>query len=178
MLENIILININCICLYRHTLLIFSYETARRCRAAKLNWREIFSIYSPDLPIPIAEKVRIVQNQTARKRSAKKITIQRGSRMNRVQAGNELAFRVGFSGHGGHLRVEPLYTAESDDAVNSLPDFVSVSFLLITMISKLSGKNLITSSKLGLLRLCCLCNLLLLRCLLSSICNNCVFLWI
>ncbi|KAL1222056.1 DExH-box ATP-dependent RNA helicase DExH11 [Cardamine amara subsp. amara] len=45
--------------------------------------------------------------------------------MNRVQAGNELAFRVGFSGHGGHLRVEPLYTAESDDAVNSLPDFVS-----------------------------------------------------
>uniref|UniRef100_A0A1J3FE68 Helicase SKI2W n=1 Tax=Noccaea caerulescens TaxID=107243 RepID=A0A1J3FE68_NOCCA len=46
--------------------------------------------------------------------------------MNRVQAGNELAFRVGFSGHGGHLRVEPVYTVESsDDAVNSLPDFVS-----------------------------------------------------
>ncbi|KAG7564740.1 ATP-dependent RNA helicase Ski2 C-terminal [Arabidopsis suecica] len=45
--------------------------------------------------------------------------------MNRVQAGNELGFRVGFSGHGGHLRVEPLYTAERDDAVNSLPDFVS-----------------------------------------------------
>ncbi|EOA26057.1 hypothetical protein CARUB_v10019475mg [Capsella rubella] len=45
--------------------------------------------------------------------------------MSRVQAGNELAFRVGFSGHGGHLRVEPLYTAERDDAVNSLPDFVS-----------------------------------------------------
>ncbi|KAJ0248349.1 DExH-box ATP-dependent RNA helicase DExH11 [Hirschfeldia incana] len=45
--------------------------------------------------------------------------------MNRFEAANELAFRVGFSGHGGHLRVEPLYTAESDGAVSSLPDFVS-----------------------------------------------------
>lgn len=66
--------------------------------------------------------------------------------MNRVQAGNELGFRVGFSGHGGHLRVEPLYTAERDDAVNSLPDFVSVSFLIKR------HEHLITSSKLGSLR--------------------------
>lgn len=49
--------------------------------------------------------------------------------MNRFEAANELAFRVGISGHGGHLRVEPLYTAESEVAVNSLPDFVSVSVL-------------------------------------------------
>ena len=49
--------------------------------------------------------------------------------MNKVEAANELAFRVGISGHGGHLRVEPLYTEESDGAVNSLPDFVSVSIL-------------------------------------------------
>lgn len=56
--------------------------------------------------------------------------------MNRDQAGNELAFRVGFSGHGGHLRVEPLYTVGSDDAVNSLLEFVSVSFL-IAMILRL-----------------------------------------
>ncbi|XP_010541438.1 PREDICTED: DExH-box ATP-dependent RNA helicase DExH11 isoform X2 [Tarenaya hassleriana] len=45
--------------------------------------------------------------------------------MDRVEAANELAFRVGFSGHGGHLRVEPLYSVERGDAVNTLPDFVS-----------------------------------------------------
>lgn len=56
--------------------------------------------------------------------------------MNRAQAGNELAFRVGFSGYGGNRRVEPLYMVESDDAVNSLPNFISVSFP-IAMISTL-----------------------------------------
>ncbi|KAH9701583.1 DExH-box ATP-dependent RNA helicase DExH11 [Citrus sinensis] len=45
--------------------------------------------------------------------------------MNRIQATNELAFRVGFSGHSGHLRVEPLYTVEDrTDPIKSLPDFI------------------------------------------------------
>ncbi|XP_031255224.1 DExH-box ATP-dependent RNA helicase DExH11 isoform X2 [Pistacia vera] len=45
--------------------------------------------------------------------------------MDRIQASNELAFRVGFSGHSGHLRVEPLYTVEDrSDPIKSLPDFI------------------------------------------------------
>lgn len=49
--------------------------------------------------------------------------------MDRIQAANELAFRVGFSGHSGHLRVEPLYTVEDrSDPIKSLPDFILVSF--------------------------------------------------
>ncbi|CAN1329093.1 DExH-box ATP-dependent RNA helicase DExH11 [Linum perenne] len=44
--------------------------------------------------------------------------------MNRIQATNELAFRVGFSGHSGHLRVEPITSVERDDPIKSLPDFV------------------------------------------------------
>lgn len=44
--------------------------------------------------------------------------------MDRIQAANELAFRVGFSGHSGHLRVEPVYTVERVDPVRSLPDFI------------------------------------------------------
>ncbi|GAV74483.1 DEAD domain-containing protein/Helicase_C domain-containing protein/DSHCT domain-containing protein/rRNA_proc-arch domain-containing protein [Cephalotus follicularis] len=44
--------------------------------------------------------------------------------MNKIQATNELAFRVGFSGYSGHLRVEPLYTEERTDPVKSLPDFI------------------------------------------------------
>ncbi|KAI9196543.1 hypothetical protein LWI28_024817 [Acer negundo] len=45
--------------------------------------------------------------------------------MDRIQASNELSFRVGFSGHSGHLKVEPVYTVEDrTDPVKSLPDFV------------------------------------------------------
>ncbi|KAJ4849927.1 Antiviral helicase ski2 [Turnera subulata] len=44
--------------------------------------------------------------------------------MNRIQAANELSFRVGFSGHSGHLRVEPLYSQERPNPITSLPDFV------------------------------------------------------
>eukprot|EP00257_Ricinus_communis_P017116 XP_015575481.1 DExH-box ATP-dependent RNA helicase DExH11 [Ricinus communis] len=45
--------------------------------------------------------------------------------MNRIQATNELSFRVGFSGYSGHLRVEPLSTVEGrTDPVKSLPDFI------------------------------------------------------
>ncbi|KDP46561.1 hypothetical protein JCGZ_08533 [Jatropha curcas] len=44
--------------------------------------------------------------------------------MDRIQATNELAFRVGFSGYSGHLRVEPLSTVERPNPVKSLPDFI------------------------------------------------------
>ncbi|KAJ6670688.1 ATP-DEPENDENT RNA AND DNA HELICASE [Salix viminalis] len=44
--------------------------------------------------------------------------------MDRIQATNELAFRVAFSGHSGHLRVEPLSTVERTNPVKSLPDFI------------------------------------------------------
>ncbi|CAN1232070.1 DExH-box ATP-dependent RNA helicase DExH11 [Linum grandiflorum] len=44
--------------------------------------------------------------------------------MNRIYATDELACRVGFSGHSGHLRVEPITTFERDDPIKSLPDFV------------------------------------------------------
>ncbi|XP_061374001.1 DExH-box ATP-dependent RNA helicase DExH11 isoform X2 [Gastrolobium bilobum] len=44
--------------------------------------------------------------------------------MDPIQVGNELAFRVGFSGHSGHLRVEPLSTAERSNPLRSIPDFI------------------------------------------------------
>ncbi|XVF68917.1 hypothetical protein PTKIN_Ptkin11bG0039600 [Pterospermum kingtungense] len=44
--------------------------------------------------------------------------------MKPIEAANGLSFRVGFSGHSGHLRVEPLYTEERDNPIKSLPDFV------------------------------------------------------
>ncbi|XP_038706766.1 DExH-box ATP-dependent RNA helicase DExH11 isoform X2 [Tripterygium wilfordii] len=44
--------------------------------------------------------------------------------MDRVKAGNELSFRVGFSGYSGHLRVEPISTVERTDPVSLLPDFI------------------------------------------------------
>ncbi|XP_059626534.1 DExH-box ATP-dependent RNA helicase DExH11 isoform X2 [Cornus florida] len=44
--------------------------------------------------------------------------------MDRIAAANELSFRVGFSGHSGHLRVEPLPPVERSDSVKSLPDFI------------------------------------------------------
>ncbi|KAJ8749712.1 hypothetical protein K2173_012263 [Erythroxylum novogranatense] len=44
--------------------------------------------------------------------------------MNRIKATDELSFRVGFSGHSGHLRVEPLSTVERSNPVKSLPDFI------------------------------------------------------
>ncbi|PON70872.1 ATP-dependent RNA helicase Ski [Parasponia andersonii] len=44
--------------------------------------------------------------------------------MDPVKAANELYFRVGFSGHSGHLRLEPLSTVERSNPLNSLPDFI------------------------------------------------------
>lgn len=47
--------------------------------------------------------------------------------MDRFSAGNEVAFRVGFSGHSGHLRLEPLPPVERHNPLRSLPDFILVS---------------------------------------------------
>lgn len=50
--------------------------------------------------------------------------------MDRIEAAKELAFRVGFSGHNGHLRLEPLSTVERCNPLKSLPDFILVSILV------------------------------------------------
>ncbi|KAE9591144.1 hypothetical protein Lal_00039818 [Lupinus albus] len=44
--------------------------------------------------------------------------------MDPIHATNELSFRVGFSGHSGHLRVEPLSTVERSNPLRSIPDFI------------------------------------------------------
>ncbi|XP_024026737.1 DExH-box ATP-dependent RNA helicase DExH11 isoform X1 [Morus notabilis] len=45
--------------------------------------------------------------------------------MEPIKAANELHFRVGFSGHSGHLRLDPLSSLERSDPLKSLPDFIS-----------------------------------------------------
>lgn len=45
--------------------------------------------------------------------------------MNRIQVGHDASFRVGFSGHSGHLRLEPLPPVERPNPLSSLPDFIS-----------------------------------------------------
>lgn len=44
--------------------------------------------------------------------------------MDRVTVGNELSFRVGLTGHSGHLFIEPLPPVEADNPLRDLPDFV------------------------------------------------------
>ncbi|KAK4492081.1 hypothetical protein RD792_002878 [Penstemon davidsonii] len=44
--------------------------------------------------------------------------------MDRVPAANELSFRVGFTGHSGHLRIEPLPPVERPTPLDYLPDFI------------------------------------------------------
>ncbi|KAL8548922.1 hypothetical protein ACS0TY_007977 [Phlomoides rotata] len=44
--------------------------------------------------------------------------------MDRLHASNELSFRVGFTGHSGHLTVEPLPPVERPNLLHSLPDFI------------------------------------------------------
>ncbi|XP_058099554.1 DExH-box ATP-dependent RNA helicase DExH11 isoform X2 [Magnolia sinica] len=44
--------------------------------------------------------------------------------MERIVAANEVAFRVGFSGYSGHLRLEPLPPVERPNPLSSLPDFI------------------------------------------------------
>lgn len=45
--------------------------------------------------------------------------------MDPIEAANGLSFRVGFTGHSGHLRVEPLSTVERSNPLKSVPDFIS-----------------------------------------------------
>ncbi|URE37996.1 DSHCT (NUC185) domain [Musa troglodytarum] len=44
--------------------------------------------------------------------------------MERVVATNEVAFRVGFTGYSGHLRLEPLPPVQRSTPLSSLPDFI------------------------------------------------------
>ncbi|XP_073304580.1 DExH-box ATP-dependent RNA helicase DExH11 isoform X1 [Primulina huaijiensis] len=44
--------------------------------------------------------------------------------MDRVPASDELSFRVGFTGHSGHLRIEPLPPVERQNPLHSIPDFI------------------------------------------------------
>ncbi|XP_057536016.1 DExH-box ATP-dependent RNA helicase DExH11 isoform X2 [Amaranthus tricolor] len=44
--------------------------------------------------------------------------------MNRVPVANELSFRVGLTGHSGHLYIEPLPPVEAHNPLRDLPDFV------------------------------------------------------
>ncbi|KAL9238723.1 hypothetical protein vseg_013107 [Gypsophila vaccaria] len=44
--------------------------------------------------------------------------------MDRVQVGSELSFRVGLTGHSGHLRIEPLPPGEGHRPLRDLPDFI------------------------------------------------------
>lgn len=48
--------------------------------------------------------------------------------MDRLVAAKELSFRIGFTGHSGHLTIEPLPPVERDTPLNSIPDFILVSF--------------------------------------------------
>lgn len=49
--------------------------------------------------------------------------------MDRIDAANELAFRVGFTGHSGHLSIEPLPPVYRPRPVDSLPEFILVMLL-------------------------------------------------
>ncbi|KAL2486376.1 ATP-dependent RNA helicase SKI2 [Abeliophyllum distichum] len=44
--------------------------------------------------------------------------------MDGVPVANGLSFRVGFTGHSGHLRIEPLPPVERPNPLHSLPDFI------------------------------------------------------
>ncbi|KAJ8553074.1 hypothetical protein K7X08_020467 [Anisodus acutangulus] len=44
--------------------------------------------------------------------------------MDRIVVANELSFRLGFTGHSGHLTIEPLPPVERDTPLNSIPDFI------------------------------------------------------
>lgn len=47
--------------------------------------------------------------------------------MDRIELLKEMPFRIGFTGHAGHMRIEPLSPTETHTRLSSLPDFVSVS---------------------------------------------------
>lgn len=54
--------------------------------------------------------------------------------MDRIPVGNDLAFRVGLTGHSGHLYIEPLPPVEAHNPLRDLPDFVLVSSLLALLV--------------------------------------------
>ncbi|CAM8958449.1 unnamed protein product [Rhodiola kirilowii] len=45
--------------------------------------------------------------------------------MDRIELIKEMPFRIGFTGHAGHMRIEPLSPTENPTRLRSLPDFVS-----------------------------------------------------
>lgn len=59
------------------------------------------------------------------------------AKMDRVHATNELSFRVGFTGHSGHLTVEPLPPVERPNQLHSLPDFILVSILFLLLMASI-----------------------------------------
>ncbi|CAN6471442.1 unnamed protein product [Victoria cruziana] len=44
--------------------------------------------------------------------------------MDRIEAAKDLAFRIGYTGHSGHLRIEPLPPVDRPSPLSSLPDLV------------------------------------------------------
>ncbi|CAL9012326.1 unnamed protein product [Prunus brigantina] len=52
--------------------------------------------------------------------------------MDSIVAANGLSFQVEFSGHSGHLRLEPLSTEKSSNPINSLHDFILDQFMRLS----------------------------------------------
>ncbi|KAI3765479.1 hypothetical protein L2E82_15514 [Cichorium intybus] len=44
--------------------------------------------------------------------------------MDRIDTVKELPFRIGFTGHSGHIRIEPLPPVQQPNSVDSLPEFI------------------------------------------------------
>ncbi|CAH1423609.1 unnamed protein product [Lactuca virosa] len=44
--------------------------------------------------------------------------------MDRIETVKELPFRVGFTGHSGHIRIEPLPPVKKSTSIDSLPEFI------------------------------------------------------
>ncbi|KAJ9552373.1 hypothetical protein OSB04_016418 [Centaurea solstitialis] len=44
--------------------------------------------------------------------------------MDRIDTVKELPFRVGFTGHSGHIRIEPLPPVQQSTSINTLPEFI------------------------------------------------------
>uniref|UniRef100_A0A7N0U3N2 RNA helicase n=2 Tax=Kalanchoe fedtschenkoi TaxID=63787 RepID=A0A7N0U3N2_KALFE len=45
--------------------------------------------------------------------------------MDRIELVKDMPFRIGFTGHAGHMRIQPLSPTETPTRLKSLPDFVS-----------------------------------------------------
>lgn len=114
------------------------YKNRRRCNlsialfeycSTCCHSRLIFSCLSTLKPAKIG-RIKLRQDYACKPRSLKRTEVRwQNSRyeMDPIVATKELSFRVGFSGHSGHLRVEPLSTVERSNPIRSLPDFILVS---------------------------------------------------